>query len=101
KSVNEGFFKLIGCSKDEFGAKEGNKLSDLCISPVSEAISQAIEKSLVNGKSFESELKIETADGSSKWLGLMVNYVKNEGEQNEILATLSDITGIKNADQDL
>jgi len=101
KSANERFYKLIGKTKEIFEREYDNNLIKILSAPLSEETKQNIELKVKNEEVFETELKLNMDDGSARWVCLSVDYVIGDEETKEVVATLSDITDIKVADQEL
>ena len=101
KSANKRFYQLIGKSKEVFEEKYNNNLLNLLSDPVYDEIKLDIERSLVAGEAFETEIKLEMDDGSIRWICLSVDYINNDDGSREIVQIITDITKIKMADQEL
>ena len=100
-SANERFYKLIGKSQETFEEKYNNNLLNILSDAAYDEKKLEIERKINDQESFETEIKLEMDDGSSKWLWLNVDYVVNDDGTREILQIISDITKMKKADQEL
>ena len=101
RSTNERFYELIGKTKEIFEKEFNNNILNILSTPLSEEKRNDYAKKIMNEEAFESELRLEMDDGSTRWICLSVDYVTGEEETKEIVAILSDITDIKMADQEL
>lgn len=101
KSANKGFFRIIGCSEDDFADKYGNSLLSIISGPLSEGNKEEFLNRINNGEPFETELRIRSENGRHKWVCINVDYVKGDEGSEETVAIFSDITTIKSADQEL
>lgn len=101
KSANKGFFRIIGCSEDDFTDKYGNNLLNIISAPLSEGDRADFVNKINNGEPFETELRIPSENGKFKWVCINVDYVKGDEGSKETVAIFSDITTIKSADQEL
>ncbi len=101
KSANDGFYKLIGCSKDEFEKKYEGNIFKMLSEPMTREASEEFWSKIDNKETFETELKLMSWSGVPKWVCMSIDYVRNDDETKEAVAIFSDITGIKAADQEL
>ena len=101
KSANDGFYKLIGSSKDEFEKKYEGNIFKMLSEPMTREASEEFWSKIDNKETFETELKLMSWSGVPKWVCMSIDYVRNDDETREAVAIFSDITGIKAADQEL
>lgn len=101
KSANEGFYRLIGHSKDEFENNFDGNIFSILSEPVSRNMKEEFWLKLDNEEIFETELKLVSGSGIPKWVCMSIDYLRNDDEVKEAVAIFSDITGIKAADQEL
>ncbi|WP_142452754.1 PAS domain S-box protein [Gracilimonas mengyeensis] len=66
-----------------------------------EKITEAIEKTINEGSSFDLELEIVTAKGNEKWIRAVGEAEFQDGECKRVYGSTQDITEIKNVEQEL
>lgn len=101
KSANEGFYRLIGCSKEEFERNYGGNIFKILPEPMPREAREKFWSKIDNEEPFETELKLNSGSGDPKWVCMNIDYIRNEDETREAVAIFSDITGIKTADREL
>ena len=101
KSANEGFYRLIGCSKEEFERNYGGNIFKILSEPMPREAREEFWSKIDNEEPFETELKLNSGSGDPKWVCMNIDYIRNEDETREVVAIFSDITGIKAADREL
>ena len=101
KSANEGFYRLIGCSKEEFERNYGGNIFKILSEPMPREAREEFWSKIDNEEPFETELKLNSGSGDPKWVCMNIDYIRNEDETREAVAIFSDITGIKAADREL
>ncbi len=98
--VNEGFSNLLGYSLQEI---VGQKPSDVLRSPRTDA--SAYEKAhgrLMNGKRASFEILNVKKNGAEVWLSVQASPIlKSNGEISRYIGVCTDITAIKNSEQEL
>lgn len=100
-SANRGFYELADVSAEDFEGKYGGDVLGFVLSLLQEGKRKEFENKIVGGEPFETELKFGTLRGYPRWVCFSVEFVKNEDAEIEIVATISDITDIKLADEEL
>jgi len=101
KSANEGFYRLIGCSKEKFERNYGGNIFKILSEPMPREAREEFWSKIDNEEPFETELKLNSGSGDPKWVCMNIDYIRNEDETREVVAIFSDITGIKAADREL
>ena len=96
---NWRFERMLGF---EPGAAAGASLEEILsrsIGPL-DGVRDALE-ALAQGRTFEAELPLLRADGPAQWYSLSVRRAQREGQQDEAVAVLTDITRLKHQQSEL
>ena len=96
---NWRFERMLGF---EPGAAAGASLEEILarsIGPL-DGVRDALE-ALAQGRTFEAELPLLSADGPAQWYSLSVRRAQREGQQDEAVAVLTDITRLKHQQAEL
>ena len=100
-SANDRFYTLIGKTKEIFEKEYNGSLINILPVPLSEETKHDLEQKITREEAFETEMKLNMDDGSTRWICLSVDHVIGEGGARETVGVISDITDIKMADQEL
>ena len=94
--VNDGFIKLYGYSTEELQKEYGNYITSF--NPL---LKEPIERALRQKESVITESMIITKDGRTLWLQSNITPIFHNGDLNKIIIIDSDITKIKEAEEEI
>ncbi len=94
--VNDGFIKLYGYTHEEIEQEFGNLLTSF--NPL---LKDALQQALANKNSVTTESMLLTKDGRSVWLQSNITPIFHEGELYKVILIDSDITEIKEAEEEI
>ncbi len=100
KSANEGFYKILGYTRDIFAEKYGNAVDELFPTRTRAQFFAEIERQINETGRIRTALTVIAADESLKWLWVDLVLI-GEGEMLEAFGTVSDITVIRQANENL
>ena len=100
KSANEGFYKMLGYTRDVFVEKYGNVIDELFPAHTRAQFVAEIERQINETGRLRTALTVIAGDESLKWLWADLVLIGEDG-MLEAFGTVSDITVIRQANENL
>lgn len=93
---SEGFVELMGYTKEEIAEYFGNSFWNIISERDRERVSEEIEAQLKNGRSVESEYRIQTKSGRECWVLHNGELIEEHRRKLSFYSVLIDVTSRKN-----
>lgn len=100
KSANEGFYEILGYTREAFAQKYGSTVNELFPAQTRAQFVAEIEKQINETGRLRTALTVVAADGALKWLWADLVLIGEDG-MLEAFGTVSDITVIRQANENL